>query len=170
MPRQQIHSGTGGWLFLAVVLTGYGISFLLNPESTTEAFTFFRRVMRQVLPVLGLVFLLLFFANLLLAPAKVNKYLGRESGLKGWLASVVAGIFSMGPVYAWYAVMAELQQKGMRTALIATFLYSRAVKLPLLPLMIYYFGLSYTLILCLYLVVFSVISGILIERLLPQKI
>lgn len=170
MPRQQKHSGTGGWLFLAVVLTGYGISFLLNPESTTEAFTFFRRVMRQVLPVLGLVFLLLFIANLLLAPAKVNKYLGKESGLKGWLASVVAGIFSMGPAYAWYAVMAELQQKGMRTALIATFLYSRAVKLPLLPLMIYYFGLSYTLILCLYLVVFSVISGILIERLLPQKI
>jgi hypothetical protein len=76
----------------------------------------------------------------------------------------------MGPVYAWYAVMAELQQKGMRTALIATFLYSRAIKLPLLPLMIYYFGLSYTLVLCSYLLVFSVINGILVERLLPQKI
>jgi len=170
MPRQHKRSGKGGWLFLAVVLAGYGLSFLLSPESTTEAFTFFRRVTGQVLPVLGLVFLLMFIVNVLLAPEKVNKYLGRESGLKRWLASVVAGIFSMGPIYAWYAVMAELQQKGMRTALIATYLYSRAVKLPLLPLMIYYFGLSYTLVLCLYLVVFSVINGILVERLLPQKI
>jgi uncharacterized membrane protein YraQ (UPF0718 family) len=170
MPRKQKRSAAGGWLFLAVVLTGYALSFLLSPDSTTEAFAFFRRIMRQVLPVLGLVFLLLFIANVLLTPGKINRYLGNESGLKGWLTSVVAGILSMGPVYAWYAVMAELQQKGMRTALIATFLYSRAIKLPLLPLMIYYFGLSYTLVLCSYLLVFSVINGILVERLLPQKI
>jgi uncharacterized membrane protein YraQ (UPF0718 family) len=170
MPRQQKHSGTGGWLFLAVVLSAYGLSFLLSPDSTAEAFTFFHRIMRQVLPVLGLVFLLLFIANYLLTPAKIHKYLGTESGLEGWLASVVAGILSMGPVFAWYAVMAELQKNGMRNALIATFLYSRAVKLPLLPLMIYYFGSDYTLVLCLYLVAFSVINGILVERLLPRNI
>jgi len=77
--------------------------------------------------------------------------------------------FAMGPIYAWYALMAELQQKGMRTAFVATFLYSRAVKIPLLPLMVYYFGLTYTLVLCLYLIVFSVINGIVVERLMPQK-
>jgi hypothetical protein len=56
----------------------------------------------------------------------------------------------------------------MRTALTAVFLYSRAIKLPLLPLMIYYFGLPYTLILCLYLVAFAVINGILVERLVAK--
>jgi uncharacterized membrane protein YraQ (UPF0718 family) len=169
MLHENKNSGTGGWLFLAVVLTGYGLSFLLSPESTAEALNLFRRIFRQVLPVLSLVFLLLFIANLLLTPEKIDKYLGNESGVKGWLASVFAGILSMGPAYAWYALMAELQQRGMRTALIATFLYSRAVKLPLLPLMIYYFGSSYTLVLCSYLVVFSVINGILVERLLTRS-
>ena len=53
--------------------------------------------------------------------------------------------------------------------LLYTFLYSRAVKLPLLPLMIHYFGLAYTLILCLYLIIFAVINGILVEKLVPQK-
>jgi hypothetical protein len=53
--------------------------------------------------------------------------------------------------------------------LIATFLYSRAVKLPLLPLMIHYFGFTYTLVLCIYLVIFAVINGILVEKLLPQE-
>jgi uncharacterized membrane protein YraQ (UPF0718 family) len=66
-------------------------------------------------------------------------------------------------------MLSELKQKGMRTALIATFLYSRAVKLPLLPLMVHYFGVVYTLILCLYLIIFSVISGILVEKLTKQK-
>ena len=168
MPKQK-RSGLGGWLFLGIVLSGYGLSFLLIPESTTEAFSFFRRVMRQVLPVLGLVFLLLFISNLLLTPSRVKRYLGKEAGFKGWIASVVAGIFSLGPIYAWYTAFAELQQKGMRTAFVATFLYSRAVKIPLLPLMIYYFGVSYTIVLCLYLVAFSVINGILIERLIPDR-
>lgn len=169
MPKQQKRSGLGGWLFLAIVLFGYGLSFLLSPDSTTEALAFFRRVMRHMLPILGLVFLLLFIANLLLAPTKVEHFLGKETGIKGWVLSVVAGVFAMGPIYPWYAVMAELQQKGMRTAFVATFLYSRAVKIPLLPLMVYYFGSTYTIVLCLYLVVFSVINGIVVERLMPQK-
>ena len=169
MPRHQKRSGLGGWLFLAIVLIGYGLSFLLSPELTTDALVFFSRVMRQMLPILGLVFLLLFIADLLLSPTRVKHYLGKEAGLKGWMASVIAGVFAMGPIYAWYAVMADLQKKGMRTAFVATFLYSRAVKIPLLPLMIYYFGPTYTIVLCLYLLVFSVINGIVVEKLMPQK-
>ena len=76
----------------------------------------------------------------------------------------------MGPIYPWYAMLSELRQKGMRNALIAAFLYSRAVKLPLLPLMIHYFGVAYTLVLCLYLIVFSIISGIVVEKLTPQRV
>jgi len=39
----------------------------------------------------------------------------------------------------------------MRASLAAVFLNSRALKLPFLPLMIHYFGIAYTLVLCLYL-------------------
>ena len=115
----------------------------------------------------GFPFLLL--ANLLLRPQSVKRYLGKEAGLKGWFASVVAGILSMGPIYAWYPVLSELKNKGMRTALIATFLYSRAVKLPLLPLMIYYFGPVFTLMLCVYLIIFSIINGAIVEKLMQQQ-
>ncbi|OOZ42991.1 hypothetical protein BOW37_12490 [Solemya velum gill symbiont] len=168
MPKKQ-QKGRGGWLFLGLVLAGYGLFYLVKPDEISQALTFFTHVMRQVLPVLGIVFLLLFISNLLLKPKWIKRYLGKESGTKGWGMAVLGGILSIGPVYVWYEVLAELKTKGMRTALVATFLYSRAVKLPLLPLMIYYFGLTYTLVLCLYLVVFSVINGILIERLMPSK-
>jgi len=43
-------------------------------------------------------------------------------------------------------------------------LYSRAVKLPLLPLLVHYFGLGYTMVLVLYLIGFSIIGGLLMER------
>ena len=147
----------------------YALLYVKQQQQVLQALDLFSRVMQQVLPVLGLVFLLLLLANLLLRPQSVKRYLGKEAGLKGWFASVVAGILSMGPIYAWYPVLSELKNKGMRTALIATFLYSRAVKLPLLPLMIYYFGPVFTLMLCVYLIIFSIINGAIVEKLTQQQ-
>ena len=169
MAKQQNKSGRGGWLFLALTLLAYMLLSLTDPETATKSLTFFTHVMAQVFPMLGLVFLLLFIANLLLEPKWIKRYLGRGSGVKGWIAAVVGGILSLGAIYAWYAMLSELKQKGMRTALIATFLYSRAVKPPLLPLMVHYFGMAYTLILCLYLIIFSIINGILVEKLTKQR-
>ena len=169
MSAKQAKKSGGGWLFLALVLVVYALLGLIKPEATTEALSFFIRVMGQVLPVLGMVFLLLFIANLVLKPKWIRRYLGKESGIKGWVAAVLGGILSMGPIYAWYTMLGELRQQGMRDALIATFLYSRAVKLPLLPLMIHYFGAAYALVLCLYLIGFAFINGILVEKLTKQK-
>ncbi|NOQ91068.1 MAG: hypothetical protein GQ549_09010, partial [Gammaproteobacteria bacterium] len=84
--------------------------------------------------------------------------------------ATLGGMLSLGPIYPWYAMLGELQQKGMRNGLIAAFLYSRAVKLPLLPLIIHYFGVTYTLVLCLYLIGFSIISGIVVEKLIPERV
>ena len=77
-------------------------------------------------------------------------------------------MLSVGPVYAWYALLGEMRGKGMRSALIATFLYSRALKLPLLPLMIHYFGVAYTLVLSVYLLVFAIIGGLVHERIMSE--
>jgi uncharacterized membrane protein YraQ (UPF0718 family) len=169
MSEKRKRRGLGGWLFLTLVVVTYGLVGLVEPEATTQAVTFFLQVMWQVLPVLGLVFILLFIANLLLEPKWIKRYLGSGAGLKGWVAAVIGGILSVGPIYVWYAVLSDLQVKGMRTALIATFLYGRAVKLPLLPLMVHYFGIAYTLVLCMYLVLFAGFNGILVEKLVPQK-
>ena len=169
MSNEQKKRGLGGWLFLVLVLVGYGLFGLVKTEATAQALTFFTHIMAQVLPVLGLVFFLLFVANFMLEPKRIKRYLGRGSGIKGWIAATLGGMLSLGPIYPWYAMLGELRQKGMRNALIAAFLYSRAVKLPLLPLMIHYFGMAYTLILCVYLVVFSIISGIVIEKLTSEK-
>ena len=124
----------------------------------------FTQLLDKVLPALALVFVLFFAVDLLLDPKRVEKYLGRRSGIPGWLTAILAGILSTGPVYAWYAVLHDLRQKGMRTSLVAAMLYSRAIKLPLLPLLVHYFGLGYTIVLVSYLIGFSIIGGLLMER------
>jgi hypothetical protein len=44
------------------------------------------------------------------------------------------------------------------------FLYARAIKLPLLPLLFHYFGTAYSVVLSLYLIAFALLSGVVMER------
>jgi hypothetical protein len=55
----------------------------------------------------------------------------------------------------------------MRPSTAAVFLYARAIKLPLLPLLFHYFGAAYSVVLSLYLAGFALLSGLVMERLDP---
>ena len=157
-------SGKGSGFLLVVILL-YGLVAYSDVELARRTAKTFINILVKILPVLGLVFLLIFVSNLVLSPKKVKTFVGAGSGLKGWVLAIFSGILSTGPVYPWYALLADLGRQGMKRSLIAVFLYSRAVKLPLIPLLIHYFSFSYTLVLSLYLIVFSVVTGLLMERL-----
>jgi len=159
----------GGLWFLLAVLLLYGIAFLLDPTSTNLALDRSAELFSRLLPVLGFVISVLFIASLLLQPSWVRENLGERSGPRGWVLAVAGGILSAGPVYPWYAMLGDLRSKGMRTALMSVFLYNRAIKLPLLPLLIHYFGPTYALILFVYLILFSLPAGLLLERLIDGR-
>jgi uncharacterized membrane protein YraQ (UPF0718 family) len=95
--------------------------------------------------------------------------LPRFSLNKGWALAVLSGVLSVGPIYAWYPLLGELNKKGMRSAFAATFLYSRALKLPLLPLMVHYFGAAYTIFVSTCFIIFGVLSGLAMEALMGDR-
>ncbi len=152
--------GRGGWIFLAIVAGVYGLAALFDREAAGRSLQVFAGLLGNVVPALGLVLVLLFLVNLLLSPKRVEKYLGRGSGLRGWVTALAAGVISTGPVYAAYAVLRELRLKGMRPSLMAALLYARAVKLPLLPLLVHYFGSAYTGLLVFWILAFAVLGGL----------
>lgn len=152
------------WLFLSAVILLYLILGLWDFQITVAALRVFLDLLKKVLPVLGIVFALTFFSNLLLNPKIVSRYLGKGAKSSGWPVAIIAGILSMGPIYLWYPLLGELKAKGMRDALIAVFLYNRAVKIPLLPVMIFYFGLRVVVILTVLMILFSIANGLIVER------
>lgn len=154
-----------GWGFLLVVVLLYGLVAYFDVELARKTAKTFINILVEILPVLGLVFLLIFVSNLVLSPKKVKTFVGAGSGLKGWVLAIFSGILSTGPVYPWYVLLADFGRLGMKRSLMAVFLYNRAVKLPLIPLLIHYFSFAYTVVLSLYLIVFSVVTGLLMERL-----
>jgi len=165
MNHKRTKKGSGGWIFLLTMLAVYGVVAIVSTQTAGQALSLSVKVMNNLWPALVIVFFLLLAADLLLKPEWIKRNLGRESGIKGWLMAAVGGVLATGPIYAWYALLGELRDKGMRLSLAAVFLYSRALKIPLLPLMIHYFGMTYTLVLYLYLFGFSFVSGILMLRL-----
>jgi len=128
------------------------------------AFLRFLSLLGEVIPIFLLVFILMFLMNLFLDEKKMARVLGKSSGVKGWVISVVGGVLSMGPVYMWYPLLSDLREKGMENSFVATFLYNRAIKLPLLPMMVFYFGTPFTVIVTVYMIIFSIINGVLINK------
>lgn len=75
----------------------------------------------------------------------------------------------MGPIYAWYPLLKELREKGAGLFPIAVFLYCRAVKPFLLPIMISYFGWQYVIILTVLTVLGSIAIGYFLSILIEVK-
>jgi len=158
-----------GWLFLAVVGGVYLLVDFFNPSLAREALSSFELLLIRIVPILLLVFALLFLASLFLERKWLARHLGEATGVGGWILAVVCGILSVGPLYAWYPLLGELKEKGMSGALITAFLYSRALKLPLLPLMAHYFGLAYTVLFAVSILAASVLTGWLIGMLIGDR-
>jgi len=152
-----------GFSFLGIVVILYLVLSFFNPEKIYRSLNAGLDIIIQILPILVIVIFMMGFANYFLKPKTVSKYLGGKSGLKGWFLAISMGILSHGPIYAWYPLLKDLRDHGMRTGLIAVFLYNRAIKIPLLPVMIFYFGIGFVLIVSVYMIIASLIEGKIIE-------
>ena len=161
--------GRGGLFFLAAMaLVHLGLA-LAAPETAGRARLAAWHLAARIGPLLVLVFVLIFLSNLLLQDRWIRRFVGRSSGARGYALATVAGIISAGPVYVWYPLLQDMRAKGMKDALIAVFLYNRAVKLQWLPILAGYFGLRYTLVLTGWMIVGGLVLGLVFELASGQR-
>ena len=153
-----------GWYFLIVVILAYIAVAFLNVGAIIPSLQFALNIIKTIFPVFVLIFSLMAIVNYFITPKRVIKHLGKSSGLKRWFFAIVGGIISTGPIYMWYPMLKELKKRGVNYGFIAAFLYNRAIKLPLIPLIIFYFGLKFTVVLTVVMIIMSIIQGIIFEE------
>ncbi len=159
-----------GWLFLAAVCAFYLLLYWLFPQFGAAGIGRFQTMAVELGPVFLLVFFFLWATELFSGTTrKLAELTSHGSGVKGWAIAIFAGVLSHGPIYPWYPLLQNMREHGMRVALVAAFLYARAIKLPWLPLMAFYFGSAYMVVLTFWILVFAVLHGWLIERLLGES-
>jgi uncharacterized membrane protein YraQ (UPF0718 family) len=132
------------WLFPLGVICLYGIGLIFAPKNTGRSIHICISMFQQLtLPIcLALVMMIVF--NRMVSPGTITRFLGQGSGLKGIFLSSLAGIVSMGPVYAWYPLFKTLKDKGVSVFNIANFIGNRSIKPALLPVMVTSFGWNFT--------------------------
>lgn len=151
--------------FLILVGALYLALFVLYTDIFYQSLGFSGEMFLKIIPAFALVFVLMALVNYFVTRKWVLKHLGGK-GVKKWIFAIVGGIISTGPIYVWYPLLRELKEKGASDGLLACFLYNRPVKLPLLPVAIYYFGWPFILILVSVMVVVSVFQGKLMDKIL----
>ncbi len=157
------------WILLIITSLVYVILGIVRFDLFEKTIINLKDLSLKLLPILIFIFVLMFLSNLFFDANKVSKHIGHNSGIKGWIITIIAGIISSGPIYMWYPILSDLKDKGMKETYIATFLYNRSVKIPLIPIMIYYFGLPFTIIFNIFIIIFSIINGLIINLILNLK-
>jgi len=158
-----------GIKFLIIVLVLYIILLLSDTTSALSALQKAASILLSLLPLFLLIITLTALINYFLKPKQIIKYFGKDSGAKGVFYALIGGIISHGPMYAWYGMMQDMRTHGLKDGLIATFMYARAVKLPLLPFMIDMFGLLFTIVMTLYILIAALVQGKIIDTVMKAK-
>ena len=152
-------------LFFAFVVIAFIVLAFFDLDAFFAALQKSFSIIKILVPIFAVVIFLMALIGYFSQGKGMLGDLAKQKGAKGWFLSLFLGLLSHGPMYAWYPMLADLRQKGLRDGYITTFFYARAVKLPLLPLMVDYFGLTFTIVLTFYIIIGSLLQGWLVELL-----
>jgi uncharacterized membrane protein YraQ (UPF0718 family) len=154
-----------GVKFMVGVGLLYGALALYDGTKTLQALQKSGMVLIEILLIFSVVVFISAAINYFIDSKSFARHLGEESGIRGWLIALGAGILSHGPMYAWYPMIQDLRSHGAGDGRVTAFFYARAIKVPLLPIMVEYFGLAFTVILTLYILLAAWIQGLIMDRL-----
>jgi len=153
-----------GVKFLLLVGLIYLVLFIFDSSNAMISLTKFIKIFISLLPIFAFIIILTALINYFLKPKQIMKHFGEDSGKTGIFYSLIGGILSHGPMYAWYGMLSDMRKHGLKDGLIVTFFYARAVKLPLLPMMLAIFGLVYTVVINIYIIIFAIIQGKIMDK------
>jgi uncharacterized membrane protein YraQ (UPF0718 family) len=165
----KINKKLKSYIFLMVVILLYFFIFIFNNSLFQNSSFFFIDIIKKIIPVFIFIYILMVLSNYFINKELIIKHFNTP-GIKKWIFIVLGGILSTGPIYIWYPLLKELKNKGLNDGLIACFLYNRGVKIPIIPIAIYYFDIKYIIILTVLMMIFSIFQGMIINIIIPRKI
>jgi uncharacterized membrane protein YraQ (UPF0718 family) len=165
---EKIKKLSGFTKFLLGMIILYAIIGLFNQSYIISVFTDLWKSLVDITPILIFVFFLLFLINLFINPERIERQLGHNSGFRGWIYASLGSIFISGPPYVLLPILGELKKRGMKESLIAVFMNNRNVQLPYLPVMIFYFGFPFTVVISIYILIFAVINAAILGKIMEK--
>src|SRR6056297_2807854 len=152
------------------VLAMTGITILLaaigvlqqGPEIIMQALMAGGKMLIGVVPLLIAAFILAGMIQVLISKETVNKWLGKDSGLKGIMLGGIAGALIPGGPYVFYPIAASFLLAGAEIGTVVTFVVAKNLwSLSRLPMEIALLGPRLTLVRFVVTLLFPLIAGII---------
>lgn len=149
-------------LFTIFILLSYLLEYSPGMTLFKENFYPFLKEMIMFLPIM---FVLIGIADIWIDRERVEKHIGKDSGIKGVLLVIVLSMAQAGPLYGAFPVAYLLHKKGASIRNI--FIYIGAfctIKIPMLTFEIGFLGLKFSILRTLFSLPVIILIGIIMER------
>ena len=124
----------------------------------------------EMVAIFPAVIVLMGLADVWIPKSLINKYLGKESGFKGIILSIIMGTLPTGPVYIAFPIAAELLRKKARISNVMIFLGVWASsKIPQVGVEIKFLGFKFAMLRLILTLISLIIIGYLIEYIINKK-
>jgi len=150
-------------LFLILVCLIFLFVSILDSSKSLNILNYFCKNLSSLIPILLFVYLIIFGFSLILSNKKITNFLSKWHYVKKMFLAIIGWIVSSGPVYLWFGFLKDLHKSGLSLGHIAGFSYARAIKIPLIPMMIVYFWLKFSVIFILVLFALSFLQCLIID-------
>jgi len=155
------------WAVLAGVLAVAAVLLMLFPDRKAAALTTIWEYFREMIAILPAVMVLMGLFSVFVSKEQVVKYLGKASGIKGFLIAILLGSLPTGPLYVAFPLAAILLKKGARIASIVIFLSAWAcIKIPQELVELQFLGLEFMALRLVLTILFVILMGVSVEKLM----
>lgn len=153
-------------LFLLFVL----ISAVFHFEPGEATFGNFKMFLWEMVSFIPLMFILIGLFDVWFPKEKVEKHIGKESGVKGIFWVIILAMLQAGPLYGAFPVAYLLYKKGCSIRNIFIYLGAfSTLKIPMLTFEIGFLGLKFSLLRTGLSLPIFILIGILMDKYLKNK-
>lgn len=132
------------WLSCFAIFTA--ISFLFGFDPGKIIYQSFTGSFIEMISFIPFLFIIVGLFDVWFPKEKIEKHVGKDSGLRGILAVIILAMLQVGPLYGAFPVAYILYKKGASIKNIFIYLGAfSSLKIPMLGMEIGYLGLKFTL-------------------------
>ncbi len=159
------------WLIFTAGLAFTIVLLIIFPDRQTSVIKSSLQIFMEMFWILPAVMILIGLFDVWIPKEMIEKLMGKTSGIKGIGLSFFLGALPTGPLYIAFPMAAALIKKGARVSNIIIFLSAWAcIKIPQEMVELQFLGVKFMLIRLGLTIVFIIISGFFIERIVESGV